>query len=311
MAKKRIRYMLRAFDTPFGGPHQSRRHIRVLNELGYDAAMVIDSDRDAHFYGDPVPRILDRDFNATAEDICVVPEGWRQHALELSRTPAQLICYCQNHFYLNRMFERGESFRTFRIGTVLCCSQQTANFVERYYDAEQVGVIPCVVDPCPPTDVEKKLSIAYMPRKAFSDLRIIHDVFRRKYPGLAGVDWVGIDKVGHAEALSTLRRCAIFLSMSHREGFGLPPLEAMSAGALVAGFHGGGGLDYATPLNGLWCAEGDLVGCADALAEAVTLLRSKRAEGRAMIEDGRRTADRFGPQNMVEALVTFWQSRLA
>ncbi len=57
--------------------------------------------------------------------------------------------------------------------------------------------------------------------------------------------------------------------MSHREGFGLPPVEAMSAGALVVGFHGGGGLDYATPRNGFWRSEGDLVGCADALAEAM------------------------------------------
>ena len=311
MASKRIRYMLRAFDVPFGGVQQSRRHVRVLSDLGYDAAVVIDSDKDAHFYGDPVPRIFDRDFNATADDICVVPEGWRQHALELSRTPAQLICYCQNHFYLHRMFARGESFKSFRIDTVACCSRQTANFVERIYDATHVAVIPCAVDPSPPTNAARHLAIAYMPRKAAGDVQTIHAIFRRKYPEHAGVGWVAIDGMSHAEALGTLRRCAVFLSMSHREGFGLPPVEAMSAGTLVVGFHGGGGLDYATPRNGFWCSEGDLVGCADALDKALTLLRSGREEGRDVAVEGRRTAAGYGPQNLAEALVAFWNTRVA
>ena len=310
MARKRIRYMLRAFDVPYGGVQQSRRHVRVLNDLGYDAAVVIDSDRDEHFYGDPVPRIFDRDFQATADDICVVPEGWRQHALELSRTPVRLVCYCQNHFYLNRMFAPGECFKSFRIDTVACCSRQTANFVERLYDAGQVAVIPCAVDSCPSAEVTRHVAIAYMPRKAASDVQVIHSVFRRKYPAHAGVRWVAIDKLGHAEALALMRRCAVFLSMSHREGFGLPPIEAMSAGALVVGFHGGGGLDYATSRNGFWRPEGDLVGCADALAEALTLLCSGRSEARDMIAEGHRTASAYGSKELTEALVAFWQPQV-
>ena len=120
--------------------------------------------------------------------------------------------------------------------------------------------------------------------------------------------WVPIDGLSHAEALAALGRCAIFLSMSHREGFGLPPVEAMSAGTLVVGFHGGGGLDYATPRNGLWRPEGDLAGCADALDEALSLIRAGRAEGRDMVEEGRRTAARYAPEVMREALVAFWEA---
>ena len=306
MASKRIRYILHAFDVPFGGVQQSRRHVRVLNELGYDAAVVIDSDKDAHFYGEPVPRIFDRDFTASADDICVVPEGWRQHALELSRTPATLVCYCQNHHYLHRMFRAGESFRSFRIGTVACCSRQTANFVERLYEAERVAVLPCAVDPHPAAVVPRDLAVAYMPRKGRGDLGIILDVFRRKYPAYAGVPWVGIDGLSHEEARATLSRCAVFLSMSHREGFGLPPIEAMSDGVLVVGFHGGGGLDYATARNGLWREEGDLIGCADAIAEALTLLRAGRSEAADLVSEGRQTAARYSLDVLRATLVSFW-----
>lgn len=311
MARKHIRYMLHALEKPFGGVQQIRRHVRMLDAAGYDAAVVIDSDKDAHFYGEPVPRIFNRDFQANADDVCVVPEGYRQHALTLSKTPAKLVCYCQNHHYLHRMFASGENFHTFRIGTVACCSRQAANYVERYFNAERVAVLPCAVDPLPEVADVRDLTVAFMPRKAPQDIGIIHHVFRCRHPAHADVRWIRVDGVGHAEALTLLRRCAVFLSLSHREGFGLPPIEAMAAGALVVGFHGGGGLDYATPRNGLWCPEGDLVGCADALGEALTALRAGRAEARDMIEEGRRTALRYTPATLRDALVAFWNAQLA
>lgn|SRR5262249_53807656 len=38
---------------------------------------------------------------------------------------------------------------------------------------------------------------------------------------------------------------------AHQESLGLTPIEGMAAGCLVAGYHGYGGLEYATAQNGL------------------------------------------------------------
>ena len=46
------------------------------------------------------------------------------------------------------------------------------------------------------------------------------------------------------EVAHILKESAIFLSFSHAEGFGLPPVEAISCGCLVIGYHGGGGREY-------------------------------------------------------------------
>ncbi len=301
--------MLQSFAKPFGGPQQTRRHIKTLVENGFDAAMVIDNDKDAHFYNVDIPTILDKDYNASKDDICVIPEGWRRHFISLKDLPAERICFCQNHYYAHRAFSGDESFKTFGVSTVLCCSRQIANHIERYYDVADVCVVPCgVADPGETVHV-KTLSIGFMPRKSHMDAGVIQSIFRRKQIGRPPVEWISIDGMSHDDAMRAMRRTTIFLSLSHREGFGLPPIEAMSVRTLVVGFHGGGGLEYATPRNGYWLDEGDLSGCAEALSTAVDLLRRRSGEAADLIDEGVLTAGRFSMDAMQEKLLAFWSER--
>jgi glycosyltransferase involved in cell wall biosynthesis len=39
----------------------------------------------------------------------------------------------------------------------------------------------------------------------------------------------------------------VFLSLSDRDGFGLPPAEAMACGCYVVGYSGGGGREFFDP----------------------------------------------------------------
>jgi glycosyltransferase involved in cell wall biosynthesis len=68
--------------------------------------------------------------------------------------------------------------------------------------------------------------------------------------------------------------CEIFLATGEREGLGLPPLEALATGALVAGFHGGGGKAYATPQNGDWFDDDRHVEVAEALISLIDRLNA-------------------------------------
>lgn len=310
MATKRIRYILRTFNKPFGGPQQIRHHVSMLLELGYDAAIVSDSDADDHFYDLKVPLILNKDFNPGLDDLCVVPEGWRGHFLALAETKATKICFCQNHFYLHKTFLGQEDFSTFGVETVMTCSRQIANHIERYHGIVDTHVIPCAVDVSGVEAVRNNLSVFLMPRKRELDASFIFDLFRRKHGNLRGVPWIVADRVSHKVAMQRMAGTGVFLSLSHREGLGLPPLEAMALGTLVVGFHGDGGLDYATARNGFWCEEGDFHACADAIARALSLLAGDRREAADMIAEGRRTATGYAPARMKDALDAFWRPRI-
>jgi glycosyltransferase involved in cell wall biosynthesis len=62
-----------------------------------------------------------------------------------------------------------------------------------------------------------------------------------------------------AETASVLRESAVFLSLNEREGFGLPPLEAMASGCVVVGFHGGCGRVYMRPDVAIPIDDGEVI----------------------------------------------------
>jgi hypothetical protein len=83
----------------------------------------------------------------------------------------------------------------------------------------------------------------------------------------------------------------------------------MAGGALVVGFHGGGGREYATPQNGDWFDEGEHLALAEALAARLDGLRAgedftaRRAAGYA-------TAAEFSPARFEAELSAAWTTIL-
>jgi hypothetical protein len=93
-----------------------------------------------------------------------------------------------------------------------------------------------------PQPLQRRL--AFMPdRREAERHQLMHMLAAR------GVGWelVPISGRSEAEVGEIMRECAIFLSFSEREGFGLPPAEAMASGCYVIGYDGGGGREFFDP----------------------------------------------------------------
>ncbi len=90
---------------------------------------------------------------------------------------------------------------------------------------------------------KKRKQICYMPRKLSDDVKQVINIL--KFKGVEK-DWdlVPIDNKTEQEVAKIMRESTIFLSFNHREGFGLPPAEAMACGCYVIGYTGQGGKEY-------------------------------------------------------------------
>lgn len=143
-----------------------------------------------------------------------------------------------------------------------------------------------------------------MPRKLADDA-FVQATFWRRPPRHANVPWVSIQGSTQQQAAAAPGESVVFLSLSHKESFGLPPLEAMAAGCLVARFHGDSGREYMNSANGWWAETGDWRACVQGLATALDLCRADAAASASLRQAMAKTVARYSPARMEDALLRF------
>lgn len=119
---------------------------------------------------------------------------------------------------------------------------------------------------------DKKLQIAYMPRKRSAESAMVLALLK-ELPDFRDIPIVEIANLNKAECNKTLSESLIFMSFSEKEGFGLPPAEAMATGSIVIGYTGIGGNEYFTPETGFVIEDGDVFAFARTLKKVITNYR--------------------------------------
>jgi glycosyltransferase involved in cell wall biosynthesis len=271
---RRIVYILEPYDFPSGGVATIYRHVEILDAHGFNAFVGLARKPATDFYDTRAPLLIHGGhLQVQPGDVFVVPEGFRTYVEALIDTPAKRLMFCQNQYYLPFTSDPRAGIAEFGVDGVIASSEAVRDFFRNVYGVDDLPLLPCAIDPGRFRPAErKKRQIAFMPRKLRRDASFIAAVFRRRHARYADVPWLPIDRVCQIEAARLMGESAVFLSLSHRESFGLPPLEAMACGCLAAGFHGDGGREYMTAENGWWAETGDYKGCVDGLAAALDVL---------------------------------------
>ena len=166
--------------------------------------------------------------------------------------------------------------------------------------------------------------------RAITDARII----RR---GGTPPQWLEIRDRSREEVAALLRSADIFLATGFPEGCPLPPLEAMASGCVVTGFSGFGGWDYMRqpvelhagrargdtpawlpqplrselrgderPGNGLWAADGDVIGASFAPDKTLALWEEQGDGWDALLGGAADTAALYDLSAHRAALLALW-----
>jgi len=313
LPQRRIIFFLAPFKVPFGGVTVILTHVETLNRHGIAAWVALPEIPEIDFYEFDVPKIIYREFvEVSSYDICVFPEGLLGYMSTLRGEPGKRIMFCQNQYYLPFSKDPARGFSEFDLDSVVVSSLTIKYCLQDLYGLVDVPVIPCSIDSSLYLPTSKKIrQIAFMPRKLGSDAEFIHAAFVRMYPAYADVHWVAIHQLTRKEAAKVLSESAVFLSLSNKESFGLPPLEAMASGCVVAGFHGDGGREYMNQGNGWWADTGDWRACVHGLAAA---LHTFDCAGDKLADYRRRamqTVEAYSVESMESQLLAYWRSELA
>ena len=306
-------YMLEAARAPSGGVATIYRHVEMLNAHGFEAFVGLRTKPETDFYETNAPLLIHGGrLRVALGDMFVIPECWPHLNRALRGTPAKRLMFCQNQYYLPFTSDSCGGIAELDVNSVIVSSQAVQVFFRDVYGVGDLPLLPYAIDPVRFVPRrQKQRQIAFMPRKLPKDAAFIKSVFHRRHPRYADVPWLPVKNVTQREAAQLMGESECFLSLSDKESFGLPPLEAMACGCLVAGFHGDGGREYMTPENGWWAETGDYKACADGLAAALVALDTHGVELDARRAAMKATVERYNPARLESALLAFWHRQVA
>ncbi len=261
-----VYYLCPDHDTPSGGVRVIYRHVDTLNAMGIPAAVMHHRPGFRCTWFENTTRVVAAPNTVlSGSDVLVVPE-W--YGPDLSTVPAgpRVVIFNQraygtfDHVPAGQPLYRGAA-------ALLAVSDDNAGYLRYAFPDIPTHVVRNVVDRSlfRPGDGPGR-QIAYMPRRRGDELtEVLHLL------AIRGVlrDWnlAPIDGRSEQETADLLRSSAVFLSFSEREGFGMPPAEAMAAGCYVVGFTGLAGRDFFDPAYCRPVPEGDVLAFARAVEE--------------------------------------------
>ena len=294
---------------PSGGVKVIYSHVSHLVKNGYPA-FVLHNKRNftLPWLESNVPILYVEDnIQISPNDLVVIPEDYKEALNVFKNINVRKFVFCQNHYYIFKGLQNGDSWQDYGVSKVFCCSNIISKFICTVFDYSDVPVIHNAIHPDLFKPRNKKLQIAYMPRKTPRELDFIRNLFKRLYKQYDYIPWVCIDKVNESKVAEIMSESAVFLSTSNFEGFGLPPLEAMASGCIVVGFHGDGGMEYASNDNGFWCNWNNISECAKTLGHVISLINCDDEIVHKIRRQALKKAGEYTYDRQENDLLNFWR----
>ena len=301
-----------------GGELVNFQHVASLRRQGWRAFAWLQEGAELEWPSQafPVPVVQGGPHHQwKAHDVLVLPEVWSASGWQIMREQGcQLVMHNQNPYYTFRGLSTVSALNAFPLAGALCCSAFTRDTLQAWGSTTDWHVVQPMVLPHFEQALArigglsgKRQQIAFMPRKRPNEAKLLRQWFAALCPQWAHVPWVEVDGMSRPQVAQTLAESLVFVSLSKDEGLGLPPLEAMAAACLVAGFTGGGGQEYATPANGLWVVDGQLPELALAIGRLLAMDAPQQA---VRVQAGQATAALFDAANFDAQLSAAWRGIL-
>ncbi len=180
-------------------------------------------------------------------DFIVLPEIWAHFAVDLGliKKGINYAIFVQGFYHMNSTDNYSKLKLAYENAkSIITVSEYSIGYLKRKFPKmkRKIFKMDFSIDTNNLRIKKKSNLITYMPRKLQDHSNLL--IFYLK--DILPKDWKIVPLVNLSEnnLFKTLSKSKIFLSFSHLEGTGIPPLEAAMSGNIVIGYTGGGGNHY-------------------------------------------------------------------
>jgi hypothetical protein len=306
----RIFYLSPDPPGPRGGVRVLYRHVDVLNSAGFDAAVIHHTaGYRANWFAHDTRTVAARDIVVTPHDVLVVPEFYGA-AIATWPTGQTVVLFDQGAYYTfdGMSVEDAKAIDERQDAAILTVSEDSLRLLRYAFPHSSVTSVRSVIEEKtfhPGAYAAPRRRIAYAANRRAQERHELLSILELR----GRLDWglVPIRGMSETQVAETLRSCAIFLAFNEREGFGLPPAEAMASGCYVIGYHGQGAEEFFDPAYCRPVPESDLLDFAEAIEQAAA---SYDADPRVLTDAGlaasRAVLGRYHLEGLRTDLVAFF-----
>lgn len=308
---------------------------RDLRDLGHDVALACPGDKAWGFaeMGQEGLAVLPwENLQLSASDLWLVPESWPNALSPGIVMGAVPVVYAQSWNFLLTTLPDGVQWRQLPV-RFIAVSRPVSWFMESVLQVKVEGIVPPALDPLfagqEDARPDRLVRVAWMPRKnraLAEQVRLVAEACLARLAQAPAVEWVTVHNLPLQDVAGLFASCHIYLNTAFPEGFGLPPLEAMAAGCVPVGFTGFGGWEYMRQSryaacrapeylpelsgegNGLYYADGDIMGAGLGLAEAICMAAAGEKNWQELVRAGRETARLYTRERRKALLASLWTS---
>jgi len=181
------------------------------------------------------------------EDFIIIPEIMAHFAedLDLKKKKIKYAIFVQGSFHMKSSGNFKKIKKAYEnANLIISTSDYSLNFIKKIFPKcrRNIFKISLSINLSTIKNVKKINSITCLPRKLPAHYELLMFYLRNKIPKKWKID--PIENVNQTTLINKIKKSKIFLSFSHFEGFGLPPLEAALMGNKIIGYDGGGGQEY-------------------------------------------------------------------
>jgi hypothetical protein len=251
-------FVLDTLGNPVAGVANIYEHVKVLNDLGYNAVIMHEKndyklridptneeDNGRMGIGDwlgeeyanlPHISIENQQLNITPADFIIIPEIFANIMDQVKKFPCKKIVFSQSYDYLLELLPIGKKWNyDYGFHDVITTSEKQARYVSSLFQGISTHIVPVSIPDYFKPDALPKIPVVTIVSRNQSDAKKIANAFYLQYPMYKFITFKELRGMAKVDFAKELGKSCLSVWIDDASGFGTFPLEAMKCGTPVIG----------------------------------------------------------------------------
>jgi hypothetical protein len=248
--------------SPTAGVANVYEHVKVLNELGYNAHILHEKNdytKVGKWLGEGYDNlshvsIEGGDLKVSSTDFVVVPEIFANVLEQIKGLPCKKVVMSQAYDYIFEMLEPGKNWCDYNVFDVITTSETQKEYINGLFNNPklEVGVTDISLPNYFTKSNEPKKPVVTIFTREQRDTAKLFKAFYVKYPHLKWVSFRDLRGLPRETFAKQLSEACVSVWVDDISGFGTFPLESMKCGVPVIGKVPNLVPEWITDKNGMW-----------------------------------------------------------